>query len=189
MAKALDTLRQEHKDMAKLLRALEHQLEAFEARQTVDYEIVESVLDYSFAYPDLCHHPLEDLIYAKIRSRYPSALDLEEEHKQLAELTRKFSGLLEGIMQETPMPRDWFARTARNYINFARRHMEMEETYFFPVAEKSLTDEDWREIEARIDSTDNPLFSSPVQDRFRRLRDEILSWEDAGPPASSKTNA
>ena len=36
MAKALDTLRQEHRDMEKLLLALERQLQAFAAGQIVD---------------------------------------------------------------------------------------------------------------------------------------------------------
>ena len=181
MAKALDALQREHRDMEKLLGDLERQLEAFDGGRVVDYDIVEAVVDYSFCYPDLCHHPVEDAIYDRIRQRDPSALnarvDLEAEHKKLAELTRKFSALLKGVMQETPTPREWFDKAARDYIDFTRRHMEMEEKYFFPVAKVVLTESDWSEIDNRLASTEDPLFSSRVQQRFRRLRDEILAWD------------
>ena len=136
MARALDTLIQEHRDMEKLLHALERQLAAFDEGELIDYEIVEAIVDYSLAYPVLCHHPVENVIYDLICQHDPGALNsrvnLEAEHKKLAELTRKFSALLKGVMQETPTPRKWFDKTARDYIDFARRHMEMEEKYFFP---------------------------------------------------------
>ncbi len=191
MAKALDTLRQEHRDMEKLLLALERQLQAFAAGQIVDYEIVEDVVDYSLAYPDLCHHPVEDLIYEKVKQRDSGAfgdrIDLEAEHKRLATLTERFSSLLKGVRQETPTPRDWFDKTARDYIDFTRRHMELEERYFFPVAEKMLQAPDWAAIEARLADTEDPLFSGDVQRRFRRLRDEVLAWDEGGLAAATTT--
>ncbi len=193
MARALDTLIQEHRDMEKLLYALERQLAAFDEGKTVDYEIVEAVIDYSFAYPDLCHHPVEDAIYDLVRQRDPGALngrvDLEAEHKKLAELTRKFSALLKGVMQETPTPREWFDKTARDYIDFTRNHMEMEEQYFFPVADAVLSNDDWQHIEARLDSEEDPLFSARAHDRFQRLREDILAWEDNGETSAQRSNA
>ncbi len=179
--------------MERLLRALERQLAAFDEGETVDYEIVEAVVDYSFAYPDLCHHPIEDAIYELVRQRDPGALssevDLEAEHKKLAQLTSKFSGLLKGIMQETPTPREWFDKVARDYIKFTRHHMEMEEKHFFPAAERALTKADWDQIEGRIDSDRDPLFSAKVQERFHRLREDILAWEESAGSATQRSNA
>ncbi len=213
MAKVLGTLRQEHRDMEKLLLALERQLQAFEVGLMVDYAIVEDVVDYSFAYPDLCHHPVEDLIYEKVKQRSPGAfggrIDLAAEHKRLATLTErfsslvkaalretparprpatltaKFSSLLKGVLQESPVPRNWFKKAARDYVDFTRHHMDREERYFFPVAENVLQAPDWAEIEARIADTEDPLFSSSAQNRFRRLRDEVLAWDDGRPAAAA----
>ncbi len=193
MARALDTLKQEHRDMEKLLHALERQLAAFDDGKPVDYEIVEAIVDYSFAYPDLCHHPVEDAIYERLRQRDRGALDrrvdLQAEHRKLAELTRKFSALLKGVMQEIHTPRDWFSKTARDYVDFTRNHMEMEERYFFPVAEAVLTADDWSGIEARIDSEQDPLFSARVHRRLQRLRDDILAWEEDAEPTAQRSNA
>ena len=67
--------------------------------------------------------------------------------------------------------------------------MEMEEKYFFPVAETVLTDDDWRLIEARLDSEEDPLFSARVHDRFQRLREDILAWEESGEAPAERSNA
>ncbi len=193
MARLLDNLKQEHQDMEKLLCALERQLALFDEGKPIDYEIVEAIVDYSFAYPDLCHHPVEDAIYEIVRQRNPDALDprvdLEAEHKRLAELTNKFSSLVKAVLQETPTPRDWFDKTARDYIDFTRHHMEMEEKYFFPAAASALSDADWRLLEARVDSQQDPLFSPRVQDRFKRLRDDILAWEQSAEATGQRSNA
>ena len=193
MARLLDTLKQEHRDMEKLLRALERQLTLFDEGKPIDYEIVEAVVDYSFAYPDLCHHPIEDAIYELVRQRNPDAIDarvdLEAEHKKLADLTNKFSSLVKAVLQENPTPRDWFDKTARDYIDFTRRHMEMEEKFFFPAAASVLSDADWSLIESRVDSKQDPLFSPRVQDRFRRLRDDVLAWEQGSEPSGQQSNA
>ncbi len=192
MARAIEILKQEHRDMEKLLRALERQLANFDEGGPVDYDIMEAVVDYSFAYPDLCHHPVEDAIFELVERRKPGALssrvDLAAEHKKLADLTRKLASLLDSVVQETPTPREWLEKTARDYIDFTRHHMDMEEKYFFPVAETALNDDDWQEIEARLASEDDPLFSPRARDRFSRLREDILSWESSG-AATQRSNA
>ena len=193
MTRLLETLKQEHRDMEKLLRALERQLALFDEGKPIDYEIVEAIVDYSFAYPDLCHHPVEDAIYELVRQRNPEAIDarvdLEAEHKRLADLTNKFSSLVKAVLQENPTPRDWFDKTARDYIDFTRHHMEMEEKYFFPAAANALSEADWSLIESRVDSKQDPLFSPRVQDRFRRLRDDVLAWEQSSGSGRQRSNA
>ena len=62
MGGILDTLRSDHANMARLLNILERQVSAFREGEAPDYEIVQGVVEYFLDYPDLCHHPKEDLL-------------------------------------------------------------------------------------------------------------------------------
>ena len=181
MAKIMDRLRQEHVDMAKLLDIFERQIALFRRGDGTDYDLIESVLDYSLTYPDLCHHPKEDLVYQALRIRDPEAAeavgDLLADHEQLASLTRRIATALRHILQDSNMPREWFAGQATGFIDAYRRHMEMEEKLFFPAALRSLGKTDWAEIDVRVTDRDDPLFGSKVEKQFQSLRDEILSLD------------
>ncbi|MFQ5973777.1 MAG: hemerythrin domain-containing protein [Alphaproteobacteria bacterium] len=185
MAEVMRILRQDHSNMARLLDLLDRQLEAFDAGKPVDYEIVEGVVDYYHSYPDLCHHPLEDLVLGRLRRRDGTAArdfdKLEGDHAELASLTDKFAALVHQVVSEAQVPRNWFGRVAHEFVETNRRHMAMEDKYFFPVAEKVLTDEDWDELDARVADMEDPLFSKNLAKRFENLRTEILSLERSEP--------
>ena len=67
------------------------------------------------------------------------------------------------------------------FVDDERKHMVMEERYFFPLALATLTDEDWADIDAELYDEDDPLFDSDAEERFKELRREIMSWgEEAG---------
>ena len=57
MTDIIDSLHEDHANLAKLLDALERQLGLFDQGETPDYDIVRGVVDYCLGYPDLYHHP------------------------------------------------------------------------------------------------------------------------------------
>ena len=73
MSKVMNALEQEHLDMGKLLDALERQIVILEGGGTPDYDIVQGVMDYCLTFPDLHHHPKEDLVYRRLAARDPTA--------------------------------------------------------------------------------------------------------------------
>ncbi len=56
------------------------------------YDIVRGVIDYCLTYPDLYHHPKEDLVFARLQLRDPATAealgDLRAEHEALGEAIR-----------------------------------------------------------------------------------------------------
>jgi len=48
-----------------------------------------------------------------------------------------------------------------------------EEVCFFPVAERTLTSQDWAEIDARVSDRSDPLFAEQAQEKFQSLRDYV----------------
>jgi hemerythrin-like domain-containing protein len=183
MIDVMQSLHEEHRNMSKLLNVLERQIEEFDRGGSPDYGIIKSILDYSLEYSDLYHHPKEDLVFQRLRDRYPDAInsvnDLEEDHRKLAARTRKFVEAIQNVIEGAELPRDRVMSMAREFLDAQRRHMEMEDQWVFPAAEQYLTAEDWAEISAEASDRDDPLFGPQVEAMYRTLHEEILESEEA----------
>ena len=181
MASIIDALRSDHSRLTKLLDALERQIDAFAEGGTLDFEIVDGVLHYCRTYPDLHHHPREDLVFDRLKARDPAAAeamgDLRTEHRKLAELTTAFGEALAAVEQDIPMERHEFTEAAAAFLKGYRHHILMEEKHFFPAAQRSLTPEDWRQLAGQLGHVEDPLFERREDDRFDALYDEIVAWD------------
>lgn len=180
MSKILDGLCDDHRNLARLWDLLGRELKIFKDGGQPDYGLVETILDYCLNYLDLCHHPTEDLIYEKLAERDPAAAktigDLKKEHKKLAALTWRFSTAVSNVLEDSQLPRDWFMGIANDFLGFSRNHMQMEEVLFFPAARKSLTAEDWAELEAVVENVNDPLFGKDKQEKYESLFQDIMDW-------------
>ncbi|MEQ9171729.1 MAG: hemerythrin domain-containing protein [Rhodospirillales bacterium] len=183
MSEIIARLRDDHRKLARLLDLMAREIRHFEASERPDYELIESILEYVINFPDNFHHPLEDAVLARLKERDPGAIeeigDLHDEHAKLGRLTRRFAAAVRNVTQDETLPRDWFVGVASDYLSFQRNHMQMEEVVFFPAALKILTKRDWKEISniQKRDAAPVIKSESPV-DKFHRLREEILNWEN-----------
>lgn len=181
MSSVLDSIHREHVAMAKLLDALERQLVAIDTGETPDWDIVRGVIDYCLSFPDLHHHPKEDLVFDRLRRRDPSAAgavgDLEAEHRNLAELSSRFAAAVGNVLEEAEISREAFAKLAWHFVGQYRHHMSLEERLFLPAARRALTAEDLRDIEAGLTQGHDPLFGENPDRRFDVLREEVLRWD------------
>ena len=181
MSEVIRVLRREHANMASLVKALEWQINEFEQGARPDYEVIRTAIDYFLSFPDLYHHPKEDLVYARLLARDPAAAapigDLRHEHEMVAVRTREFSSGLNAILDEAQVPRESFVRWARDFIDLQMKHMRMEEEVFFPTALRVLSAEDWQALTAEMTSEQDPLFGESVGQRFETLREAVLRWQ------------
>ena len=69
MSATIDKLRIEHRGMAKLLSLLDREVQAFANSEPVDFELVQSIMEYNLQFPDMCHHPKEDVIFQRLCER------------------------------------------------------------------------------------------------------------------------
>jgi hemerythrin-like domain-containing protein len=181
MAKTTDELHQEHRNMARLLDLLEAELAIYRDGGVADFDLVRDIMDYTTSWLERYHHPKENLIFEKLKDKgaeaWALAADLVAQHETGEELTRGMATLIGNVAQDAEIPRDLFERLAREYLDFNRRHMEKEEAEFLPLAEAALSAEDWAAIEAALSAPDDPLFGPKVEERYRRLLENML---DAG---------
>ena len=179
----IDLLRQEHRNIEKLLVVLEQELSVFDRGERPDYEVVGAVIAYFQVYPDVYHHPQEDRVFEKLKARDPAAAakigDLAAEHRSGAERLRRVAQAVESVlMMDWAVPRHTFDGIIRDFIVHARRHIAMEERDFFPAAVKALQPQDWAEIaSSRLTGQKDPLFSERAEERFDAVRRHILRLE------------
>jgi hemerythrin-like domain-containing protein len=181
MTNIIEQIRDEHKNMAKLLDALERQTAVFNDGGKPDYEIVVGVIDYFLDYPDRCHHPKEDLLARKILEGANDAVGplrrLEAQHEELGILTRRFSRFVHRVLDEAELPRHDFIRAAKEFIATQRHHMEMEEEHFLPLAQAALSRDDPAALDSELFAETDPLMDPDTEARYATLRTAILTWE------------
>lgn len=178
MAEVAFLIRLEHRKLARLLDTFERMIRSAAARQDVDGPLLHSIAGYFAAYPGLCHHPKEDLIYRRLYERDAVVAravgGVVEEHEQLERRSRDLTTLLaEGLTGEgiaSPL----LLAAAADYIARSRRHMAFEEAHFLPTAARVLSEDDWAEIDFAVFDHADPLFSEAIERRFEALRQDLL---------------
>ena len=177
----IDVLRREHRNIEALLRVLERELDLFARGERPDYEVIHAVIAYFQVYPDACHHPLEDIVFEKLKLRDSAATtkigDLAADHRRGAERLRRVAQAVENVLADRELLRQTVHDIVRDFIGQERRHMAREERDFFPAAVKSLQPQDWAEIAARWTDQRDPLFSDLAEERFEVVRSHILQLE------------
>ena len=181
MTSIIETLREEHRNIEELLLVLEQELIVFDRNERPDYEVIQAVVRYFEDYPDCCHHPKEDMIFEKLKARdsavAESVGDLEAEHDNEGKRLRQVAHVVRSILTDHDILRQTFHNTMRNFIDFERKHMQMEERVLFPTAVKILAAEDWVAIEGAWGEKQDSLFNAAIEERCRSLRERILQWE------------
>ncbi len=177
----IDALRQEHRNIEKLLLVLERELDVFTRGERPDYEVVQAVIAYFQVYPDAYHHPPENLVFERLKDRDPAAAanigDLVTEHRIGSERLRRVAQAIDGVLADRELLRQTVNDIIRDFIEHERRHIAMEDHYFFPAAVKALQPQDWVEITSRLTDEKDPLFSEIVEERFGAVRSHIMQLE------------
>jgi hemerythrin-like domain-containing protein len=180
MSETLELLKLDHENAAHLLDLLEKQIEP---GPDYDLTLLADIAAYFLDYPDLCHHPIEDAVFERIRKRDPKrARGLEvllEEHHHIGEVTRSLARLIDEVKENPHHGPDRLHDEAAYFVKSYRAHMEAEERAFFPIAAAVLNDEDWASLDFDLFDRADPLFDPNAHDRFRALRQRIESESSA----------
>jgi hemerythrin-like domain-containing protein len=181
MAKIIDVLLEEHRNIEKLLLVLEQELDVFDHSEPPDYEILQAIIEYFQDYPEDYHHPKEDIVFEKLKQRDPSAVarigDVEAEHQLETKRLQRFAQAVNDILAGREYPRQGFHDVVRDFIEHQRQHMHKEERLLFPAAVNALQPGDWAEIDSRMNNRKDPLFDGVTDKKFDALRQTILRWE------------
>ncbi len=166
----ISDLRREHRYLTRLFSVLEEQMAVFNNGETPDYDLVFQVVEFLLDFPSRCHHPKEDVLYrilADSTANLPAGLtNLSLEHEELDKLTSRFSDMLASVLGEAGVARETVMKELESFTRYQRRHMQMEEAFFFPALESGLKPEDWDALAERITNPDDPVFGSTAAKNF-----------------------
>ena len=176
MSNVIQQLNKDHVNVSRLLDLLERQIETFRKRETPNYTLMLDAMHYMVHYPDLIHHPKEDLVFEKLKNRNPDASaaigDLIKEHKALSEKSTQFLESLRCAESETTTAlRETVTAQGEDYISLCRNHMNKEELGLFPAALQVLNEQDWANINAAMKFKEDPVFGKVVKEEYRALYD------------------
>ena len=176
MTKTLDNLHQEHHLISRLLDVLEEQVRLLEENERADTRLIADVAEYIMNYPDLYHHPKEDLIFELLRYKdigiVPVIDQLIGEHKTMTEMAMTLSALLAG--PDNRSQSQLLVDLLRKYIDLSRSHMNIEEEKLFPSARQALTEEDWIQIDTGFTCQGDPLFGDVIRKQYQHIYDSII---------------
>ena len=177
----IERLSREHRNIETLLAVLERELEIFDRGDRPDYEVIRAVISYFELYPEMYHHPLEELVFAKLKRRDPAAAakigNLTLEHQKGTERLRRVAQAVDYVLADREILRQNVDKVVRDFIESERRHIMMEDRDFFPAALKALEPQDWTEIASALTNHEDPLFSEAAEETFDALRARIWQLE------------
>ena len=185
MSRIIDRLHREHRNIGALLGVLERTLDGLESESAApgDIGLIRDIMNYMIRFPDHTHHPMEDLMFERMRARgltpemEHTIGKLLHEHASLARkgeaLHRALLRLEDGARSESPA----LIAMGRDYVEFLRSHARTEEQTVFVEAESLLGDADWTEIEQAFEERTDPVFGPLVDSEFKALYQHIKNTD------------
>jgi hemerythrin-like domain-containing protein len=174
MARIVELLRREHRDIRDLLRVLEDELAIFDRQERPDYEVIQAVISYFQDYLDSCHYPKEDLIFLKARAPVAakSVANLDAEHLHETERLARVQYVVRNILLDCDIPRKLFDDVMHDLIEQQRRHIEIEEGFSSWLRRRLC----YRRIGWKLTPHGlirNSLFNVAMEEKCQSLRDRV----------------
>jgi hemerythrin-like domain-containing protein len=177
-------LKSEHRSISAVLHGLKELARmAQDAKVRPRFQVLRSMLRYMDEYPERLHHPKEnDHIFSRLVAREPSARllveELQAEHEEGAHLIRELERSLLFFEEGWPAGAREFQQAVDAYADFHWKHMRKEEQQLMPLAERALTAEDWKAINAAFAENRDPVAGLQERD-FEQLFSRIANLAPA----------
>jgi hemerythrin-like domain-containing protein len=182
---AATIIRDEHRSLGAVVHAMQFLLREIRDRgHAPDYRLLHAMLYYIREFPERLHHPKEDQhLFAAVKRRTHETdaviAELEREHAQGESLLNDLTVALSVYEAGVPNGLERFAASVEQFADFYWQHMQKEEDRVLPVAERVLTDEDWRDIHAAFSANRDPNYAADSEEEFRRLFTRIVNLAPA----------
>ena len=184
MNKAIRIIRDEHRSISAVLSGL---IELTRVARTPGvqpgFAVFRAMIHYIDEFPERLHHPKEDhFLFARLAERAPDTRplveELRKEHVRGAELVRELESALIAFEVNGARGLPAFDAAVNAYAQFHWDHMRKEEEQVLPLAEKHLTEADWRWIEDAFAGNRDPIADLRERD-FEQLYQRIVNLAPA----------
>ncbi|MEP4547522.1 MAG: hemerythrin domain-containing protein [Saccharospirillum sp.] len=177
MTKLYDQLKEDHRNLVKVLDVLKRQIALYDTREEEgaekpDSALILDIMDYIQHYPDRFHHPLEEACfdYLDEQNRGDAAARdaIRAEHKELEHSSSKVRTRLNAINLGEAVPLDKLHQTLDQFHTLQLDHLKREEKTVFRDI-KALDDAASAIILDRVEHRHDPLFAEVANQQFNEL--------------------
>ena len=179
---SLQTIRDEHASLAAMLQSMRMMVERGPSDDRRNFfDVVRAMLFYIDEFPERLHHPKEsNLLFPKVVKAAPKvmgAIDkLERDHMYSEKAARELQHLLLSWELLGPSRRTAFEEAFKKYVDFYLDHMHLEESVILPEAERCLSEQDWRALDAAFAENADPLTGHyPPEAEYEKLFSMIVA--------------
>lgn len=174
----LDQLHQDHVNYSKLLDLLDEEIRLMETPDgNPDLYKMYMIMKYMHHYPDIYHHPHEEIIFNHLAGvDFPEKEIINEiakEHDHLTRLGGQLEDILRNIINCNIYPKDKIIEPARKYITSLKQHMDIEEGKIFPVIKQLMKKDDWEAVQNQVEHIHDPLFGEVISDEYSSIYESI----------------
>jgi hemerythrin-like domain-containing protein len=183
--RALDIIRTEHRALASVLHALQYLARHIRDQgSTPDYGLLRLMVDYIEGFHQRFHHPKEDdYLFAAVRERTRDGdtvlAELEAQHAEGGGWIHNLRDAINRLQASGGKDAVAFAKAVDTYADFHWKHMRIEEDELMPLAQRVLTPDDWKGIDAAFTANDDPMFGKAPREEFAALFKLIVSQAPA----------
>jgi len=181
MSQVLEALHNDHRNYSRLLALLKNDIDILQHSEDPDFIRLYDIMNYMTNFPDVSHHPIEEIIFAALEQKAPASTEQikqqNSEHRQINKLGMSLKEKLQLVTSGSILSRDSIINAANDYYQLLTNHINIEEGQLFPIVENVFTTEDWALLDLQINDMEDPLFGDAVQEQFTDLYTRITVEE------------
>ena len=179
-------LRNDHHHMMRIVRLIRYAAEMPEGDPQEPgvsdrLELLQECIGYMQNYPEIRHHPIEDVIFDCLVARDPAASQytstLQDEHRVLADLNRGILASINDFSQGSDQTIERISSQAIAFADLQIRHMRIEESTVFPLANRKLTLADWKQVIEKSGQLPDPKSRDELSRRLEENFQQDLDGE------------
>lgn len=179
MSKAIADLKNEHEAILSAIQILERMMVVIEKSPSVDTKDIHDFIGFLKEFADKCHHGKEEgllfpaLIRAGVAEKGGPIGVMLADHAQ----GRKFIRDMEEAISPD-VDRVKLAQAARGYATLLRNHIQKENMFLFPMAEKMLTETQLEKLYEEFEDHEEKVIG---QGRHEELHAMLKSLQEKYP--------
>ncbi len=175
----VEQLKEEHQGILLMLKILEKVAAKLEAKEKVDLNHLERIVEFLRVFADRCHHGKEeDLLFPAMekagvpKEQGPIGVMLAE-HQQGRGFIKGMAEALDRQKKGDPKALPSYTENARNYIALLTQHIKKEENVLFPMGEKVLSKKTQEELVEGFEKIEVERIGEGTHEEFHKLLHQL----------------
>jgi hemerythrin-like domain-containing protein len=170
-----EQLKEEHQGILLMLRILEKVAAKLEAKEKVDVNHLERIVEFLRVFADKCHHGKEeDLLFPEMeksgisKEHGPIGVMLME-HDQGRALVKGMGEAAARYKKAESTASAEFAKNARDYIALLTQHINKENNILFPMGDRVISREKQGELAEAFETLEREKIGAGTHEEFHKL--------------------